>query len=176
MSDVDNIRWNLWLLSKTGQRIKWLGQITDPHTGFEWIKKQGKKATQFAINNVPPDAGRTQRPERVVQGMPDGQVVQTGEVMMPKPVQARTAAPRRLPPSKIDNSGVRTEGPGFGRRNAERPEAPKVSTAKRPARKAPAPKPMEVDPVMAKEAAILLDKHKADEAAELAAAEAANAD
>lgn len=167
MTDVDSIRWNIWLLGPNGSRVKWLGQITDPQTGFDWIKKQGKKATQFVINNVPPEAGRTQYPQRVVQGMPDGSVVQTGEVMMPKALPQRSVPGRaRKPiPTRIDNSKVSTNGYGGGAAKGTRTATPKAGPVTH--RKA-APK-VQVDPAMAKEAAELLEQHKADEAAELAA-------
>jgi hypothetical protein len=154
---VDDWKWNIWEMdAKTGKRKKWLGSITDPKTGFAWLKKQGKDAARFRINNVPPPTSTMQMPSREVYAEQDLQV-KVGDPLAPRVIPGKydDHQPRRSK-AKVPTVMVSPE-PRQGKGTAVRRAVPKVIQA---------PK-TEAEKKLAKDAAALLEQHKADEQAEM---------
>ena len=159
-TNADLIRWNIWELNAKGQRVKWLGQVTDPETGFAWLKKQSKAASRYVINNVPPSTSKTRKPTMVYQGLPTGEIVKTGEVVMPSatPVAPKSKT-KRLIPSNIDNSNLSGDVGNMATRKAS---VESLGVTKRGATKKSV-----VDKALAENAKGLLAQHMADEQRDL---------
>ena len=150
---VADWKWNIWEMDlKTGKRKKWLGSITDPHTGFTWLRAKGFDLKKYRINNVPPETSHSRMPEREVYST-DGKTVQVGDRLAPRHVPGKfedfTPRPVRKPAATP-------------KRTPARPDTSTVTTRKAVPKPAPVPDTPEMKKVKGK-AKDLLDQHKAAE-------------
>lgn len=151
---VDDWKWNVWEMDlKTGKRKRWLGSISNPRDGFAWLAKMGKDAKKFRINNVPPETSTMQNPVREVYAtsatelhegddLPERKIEGKYDNFSPRHKRRKTATPTR-------NRGKGTA--------VVRPDVPK----------APKPKDTKEMKKIKADAQVILDQHKADEAAEM---------
>jgi hypothetical protein len=154
---VDDWKWNIWEMDlKTGKRKKWLGSITDPKTGFAWLKKQGKDAKKFRINNVPPETSTMATPTREVYAEED-LVVKVGDPL-----------PKRTIPGKYDDHAPRRSAAKAP--TAKAGVAPKQGKGTTVRHAVPAKPKTKAEKKLEADARRLLDQHKEDERAEMEAA------
>lgn len=145
---VADWKWNVWKVDpKTGKRLKWLGMISTPKDGFEWLKKQGQKSVNFRINNVPPSISRTRTSDYEVYA-PTATTRARGEDLPKDEIPGKTDfVPRKKQvQEEVSHKPWTTAAP----------KAPKVKDTK------------EMQKVKA-DAKVILEKHKSDEAADVAA-------
>lgn len=149
MFNIDNWKWNIWETDpKTGKMKRWLGSITDPRTAFAWLKSQGKDASKYRVNNVPPSTSLMRGPGREVYAT-SATDIHVGD-----------ALPKRIVPGKYDDFDPRPK-------RATAPKTGKGTTVRHAAK----PKDTKEMKKIKADAQHIIDQHKADEAAELEAGE-----
>lgn len=149
---VDDWKWNVWEMDlKTGKRKRWLGSISNPKDGFAWLKSMGKDAKKFRINNVPPETSTMQNPPR--------EVYATSAVEL----HEGDALPERKIAGKYDDFTPRAKRKAVSVPKSEGGRG--TAVVRRPA--APKPKDTKEMKKIKADAQVILDRHKADEAAEM---------